>query len=103
MGLNKKRRNISRKIRTRKRGQQLSIKSTKLKHGGYEVGDIVTLHEHCRHAGRLAVITELPNDVYMGSYVNACKIQWIDEEGLREPPVSAILSNIKKLETEVEN
>ena len=65
------------------------------------MGDLVTLHDHCRDSGRLGIIAELPNAISITH--NACKVQWIDEEGLREPPVCALLSNIVKLETKVEN
>ena len=61
----------------------------------WEVGDLVTLREYCANRDRPAIITELPDSLYIGG--GACKIQYIDN--LREPPVSALLSNLTKIDS----
>ena len=56
---------------------------------------MVTVADYCRDSGRLAIITELPVTMYNGG--NPCKIQWIDEEGLRAGPIAALLKNLVKI------
>ena len=60
------------------------------------VGDLVTVVDYCADHGRLAIITELPDTMYRSH--NGCKIQWIDEAGLRDGPVAALLRNIEKID-----
>lgn len=66
------------------------------RYSGFEVGDLVTVVEHCKDSGRLAILTEIPSHITLAA--NACKIQWIDEEGLKQGPIAALLSNISKIE-----
>ena len=61
---------------------------------------MVTVADHCRDSGRLAIITELPDTMY--SMSNPCKIQWIDEEGLRAGPIAALLKNLVKISSDHE-
>ena len=71
-----------------------SRSSTRFAH--LRVGDLVTVVEYCADHGRLAIITELPDIMYRSH--NGCKIQWIDEDGLRDGPVAALLRNIEKID-----
>ena len=82
--------------RSRKRTSQSPWprSSTRFRH--LKVGDLVTVVEYCADHGRLAIITELPDTMYRSH--NGCKIQWIDEDGLREGPVAALLRNIEKID-----
>ena len=58
----------------------------------FKIGDMVTLKEHCRDSGRLAILTGLAKNY------NACKIQWIDETGLKERQLEALKTNLVKVE-----
>ena len=58
---------------------------------GFEVGDLVTLKSYCKEAGRLAILTA------MADGYDACKIQWIDEQGLASPIQAALITNLKKV------
>ena len=69
---------------------------TRFRH--FNIGDLVTVADYCRDSGRLAIITELPDAMYRSH--NVCKIQWIDEDGLREGPIAALLRNIEKIDTD---
>lgn len=62
----------------------------------FRVGDMVTLKEYCLDAGRLAIIVEVPPNIYS----QACKIQWIDEPGLASGPRAALIRNLAKVENE---
>ena len=66
------------------------------RYSGWEVGDLVTVVDHCRDSDRPAILTEIPSHITI--CYNACKIQWIDEEGLKQGPVAALLSNLSKIE-----
>jgi len=76
-------------------------KRSSTRYRDWEVGDLVTLREYCADRDRPAIITELPDTMYTG--FNSCKIQYIDK--LWEPPVSALLSNLTKIDSayEIEN
>ena len=66
------------------------------KYSDWDIGDLVTLVDHCKDSGRPAILTEIPKNITI--CYNACKIQWIDEEGLAQGPVAALLSNLTKIE-----
>ena len=59
---------------------------------GFKVGDLVTLKSYCKESGRLAILTAVGAHRY-----NACKIQWIDEQGLASPIQAALITNLKKV------
>jgi hypothetical protein len=61
------------------------------KHSRFHVGDLVTVKEHCRHSGRVAILV----DVVQSPYSQACKIQWVDD--LKSPPTSALLTNLEEI------
>ena len=77
-----------------RKGNKWSLKAVPRYHG-WVVGDLVTIKEYCKDSGRLAILTELPDAI--GVCYNACKIQWADEEGLMQPPIAALLSNLIKI------
>ena len=56
-----------------------------------KVGDLVTLKTYCKDSGRLAILTDI------ALRYNACKIQYIDEEGLRERPTAGLKTNLIKI------
>ena len=66
----------------------------------WNIGDLVTVADYCRDSGRLAIVTELPDTMYSGP--NSCKIQWIDEEGLRAGPIASLLRNLVKISSDHE-
>ena len=85
----------ARRNRARRRAQQ-PVSRSLTRFAYLKVGDLVTVVEYCADHGRLAIITELPDAMYRSH--NGCKIQWIDEAGLRDGPVAALLSNIEKID-----
>lgn len=78
-----------------RKGNMWSLKSVP-RYSGWEVGDLVTVEDWSKDSGRIAILTELPDAI--GVCYNACKIQLVDEEGLMQPPIAALLSNISKIE-----
>jgi len=58
----------------------------------FAIGDLVTLRPECYDGGRLAIIVERP-----GSWSDGCKIQFTDIEGLAQPPLSALITNLVKI------
>ena len=63
-----------------------------------EIGTLVMLKEYCANSGRLAIIVEKP-DIEFFSECKACKIQYLDERGLKEAPVAALLSNLVEIDS----
>ena len=62
----------------------------------FKIGDLVTLKTYCKDSGRLAILTGIAKNY------NACKIQWIDEEGLQCSPTSGLKTNLVKITKDYE-
>ena len=56
-------------------------------------GSLVTLASWCKNSGRLAHV--ISRDSWDPS---SCKIQYLDSDGLHEPPVTALARNLILLE-----
>ena len=89
----------TKRYKTKKNSRRnLKTKPVKVEYG---LGDIVQIQEWCSGAGRLGIVVEVPHTMWDAS---ALKIVYLEDlDGGAEHPVPVLTSNIKKLETEVEN